>query len=169
MIMKPHFFLTIAAAAILLVGATTSAKAEPQINNGMPGIVMAGSQNYKNLPEKARKFVEKHFKGLTVSKCEQYFAKGKYEVELSNGVDIDFNQKGEVMEIDAPDNTYLAPSVVKDLLHRGAYKRLEKDGLANSVESIEFRKGKAVEVEVGVPGPDTYIFDLNGALIAIQD
>ena len=135
----------------------------------MPGIVMAGSQNYNKIPEKARKFVDKHFKGTAVSKCEQYFAKGKYEVELANGVDIDFNRKGEVLEIDAPDNAYLAQSVVKDLLHHGAYNRLVKDGYANKVEAIEFRKGRAVEVEIGIEGPDTYIFDLNGTLIAIED
>lgn len=90
-------------------------------------------------------------------------------MELANGVDIDFNTKGDVLEIDAPDNAYLAPSVVKELLHRGAYGRLVKDGLADNVESIEFRKGKAVEVEVDIQGPDTYIFDLDGNFIAIED
>ena len=153
----------------MLAGVPVTAQAEPQINNGMPGIVMAGSQNYNKIPEKARKSVDKHFKGTAVSKCEQYFAKGQYEVELANGVDIDFNRKGEVLEIDAPDNTSLAQSVVEDLLHHGAYNRLVKDGYVNNVESIEFRKGRAVEVESGSGGPDTYIFDLNGTLIAIED
>ena len=91
--MKTNLLLSLASAAvIMLAGATVTAQAEPQINNGMPGIVMAGSQNYNKIPEKARKFVDKHFKGTAVSKCEQYFAKGKYEVELANGVDIDFNR-----------------------------------------------------------------------------
>ena len=141
----------------MLAGVPVTAQAEPQINNGMPGIVMAGSQNYNKIPEKARKFVDKHFKGTAVSKCEQYFAKGQYEVELANGVDIDFNRKGEVLEIDAPDNTSLAQSVVEDLLHHGAYNRLVKDGYVNNVESIEFRKGRAVEVEIGIEGPDTSV------------
>ena len=137
----------------MLAGVPVTAQAEPQINNGMPGIVMAGSQNYNKIPEKARKFVDKHFKGTAVSKCEQYFAKGQYEVELANGVDIDFNRKGEVLEIDAPDNTSLAQSVVEDLLHHGAYNRLVKDGYVNNVESIEFRKGRAVEVGIGMKVP----------------
>lgn len=169
MTMKAHLLLSIVAAALIMAGTPASVQAAPQVNNGMPGIVIAGSQNYSKLPQKARNFIKKHFKSLTVSKCEQYFAKGKYEVELSNGIDIDFNTKGDVNEIDAPDNAYLAPAVVKDLLHRGAYDRLAKDGLQDKVESIEFRKGRAVEVEVGVKGPDTYIFDLNGMLIAIED
>ena len=121
----------------MLAGVPVTAQAEPQINNGMPGIVMAGSQNYNKIPEKARKFVDKHFKGTAVSKCEQYFAKGQYEVELASGGDI--------------------------------FNRLVKDGYVNNVESIEFRKGRAVEVEIGIEGPDTYIFDLNGTLIAIED
>lgn len=168
--MKNKLFLSLAAAAVIgLAGVSATAMADPQVNNGMPGIVMSGSQNYNKVPEKARKFVDRHFKGVGVSKCEQYFAKGKYEVELANGVDIDFNTKGDVLEIDAPDNAYLAPAVVKELLHRGAYGRLVKDGLADNVESIEFHKGKAVEVEVDIQGPDTYIFDLDGNFVAIED
>lgn len=167
--MKAHLLLSIAAAALIMAGPSASAQGAPQVNNGMPGIVMAGSQNYSKLPEKARKFIEKHFKNATVSKCEQYFAKGTYEVELSDGLDIEFNNKGQVIEIDAPDNAYLNATVVKELLHRGSYDRLAKDGLQDKVESIEFRKGRAVEVEVGIKGPDTYIFDLNGMLIAIED
>lgn len=167
--MKAHLLLSVAIAAIGLAGIQTPAQGASQVNNGMPGIVLAGSQNYSKIPAKARKFVDKHFKGVTVSKCEQYYAKGKYEVELANGVDIDFNNAGDVIEIDAPDNSYLAPSVVKELLHRSAYSHLEKQGLAGTVESIEFRKGKAVEVEVGIEGPDTFIFDIDGNFIAIED
>ena len=157
------------AVAVGLSGTGFSAQAAPQRSNGMPGIVMAGSQNYSKVPEKARKFVDKHFKGIGVSKCEQYFAKGKYEVELANGTDIEFSNRGDVLEIDAPDNSYLAPAVVKELLHHGAYSHLEKRGLVGKVESIEFRKGKAVEVEVGIEDPDTFIFDINGNFLMIED
>ena len=168
--MKRNLLLSLAAAVVIaLGGAGFHADAAPQLNNGMPGIAMSGSQNYSKIPEKARKFVDKHFKGVSVSKCEQYFAKGKYEVELSDGTDIEFDSNGNVLEIDARDNSYLAPAVVKDLLHHKAYSHLEKKGLAGKVESIEFRKGKAVEVEVGVPDPDTFIFDINGNFLVVED
>lgn len=167
--MKNHLFIAAAAISAIAFAAFPAAAQAPAQYDSNPGIVMSGSQNYNKIPQKAKHFIDKHFKGVAVSKCEQYFAKGKYEVELANGVDIEFNTKGDVIEVDAPDNTFLATAVVKDLLHHSAYSRLEKDGLASKVESIEFKKGKAVEVEIGIPDPDTYIFDINGNFIAIED
>lgn len=167
--MKNHLFITAAVISAISFAAFTAAAQSPAQYGGNPGIVMSGSQNYDKIPRKAKHFIDKHFKGVAVSKCEQYFAKGKYEVELANGVDIEFNTNGDVIEVDAPDNTYLAQAVVKDLLHRSAYSRLEKDGLASKVESVELKKGKAVEVEIDIPDPDTYIFDINGNFIAIED
>lgn len=37
------------------------------------------------------------------------------------------------------------------------------------VESVEFNRGKVYEVELNIPGPDTYVFDLNGVFLAIED
>ena len=167
--MKTRLFIAAIAFAALSVAGLPAQARSPRLNGGNPGIVVAGSQSYESIPSKARDFIDRHFKDVGVSKCERYFAKGKYEVELSNGVDIEFNTNGEVTEIDAPDNSFLAPSVVKELLHHSAYSHLEKDGLEAKVEAIEFKKGKAVEVEVSIPDPDTFIFDLNGNFIAIQD
>lgn len=161
-----------AAALLMLVGSVSDMnaqqKARPYV--GGPGIAMAGSQNYSALPKEARNFIEKHFKGQKVTKCEQYFAKNKYEVELSNGIDIEFDNKGKVIEIDAPDNQCLSPQVVKSVLHGSAYKRLERDGMLGNVESVEFdKRGKLVEVDLSIQGPDTYVFDIDGNFIAISD
>lgn len=170
--MKLKTIIGSALAALMILGASAVAVAQskaPRINGG-PGIVMAGSQDYSKLPKNARSFIEKHFKGLKVNKCEQYFAKNKYEVELSNGIDLDFDNKGKLIEIDAPDGSLLPAAVVKEVLHHGAYKRLEKDGLASRIESIEFdKRGRVVEVEAAIPGPDVYVFDINGNFIAIED
>lgn len=156
--------------AVMFGGLATNAQVpDHMIQGGNPGIVMAGSQKYSQLPDKAKHFIDKHFKDVGVYKCEKYFAKGQYEVELRNGVDIEFNLKGEVTEIDAPDRTYLASSVVKDVLPKKSFTRLENQGLASKIESIEFKKGKAIEVEVDVPDPDTFIFDIDGNFIAIED
>lgn len=165
--MKCKLFLALAAiVAIAFAGVDANAQTAYGAN---PGIVLSGSQNAANLPEKAKKFIDKHFKGVSVAKCEQYFAKGKYEVELANGVDIEFNTKGDVIEVDAPDNYYLASAIAKELLHDSAFYRLEKEGLLNKVESIEFKRGRVVEVSVDIPDPDTYVFDINGTFIAIED
>lgn len=161
----------LAASAFILCAAPSIKAGEQQPRYvGGPGIVMAGSQNYSKLPKAARSFIEKHFKGVKVTKCEQYFAKNKYEVELANGIDIEFDNSGKVIEIDAPDNSTLAPTVVKEVIHGNAYKRLAKDGLTKNVESVEYdKRGRVVEIEVSIPEPDVYVFDLNGNFIAISD
>lgn len=157
------------AAAIGLASASAQTPGGVSGINTMPGIVMAGSYDVNKLPEAAHKFLTRHFGALKVVKCEQYFAKGQVEVELSNGVDVDFDMKGNVLEVDAPDGTYLPDALVRELIHKDAYDRLMKDGYAHRVESIEYKNNKAVEVSVDRPDPDTYIFDLNGILLVMED
>ncbi len=166
--MKTKVILS-AFAALAMTFATPAFEAYAQFNGGGPGIAMVGSADISQLPDKAKSFIKKHFKDVSVRTCEKFFAKGKYEVELVNGVDLDFNLKGEIIEVDAPDNSVLSPSVIKDILPHKAYARLEKDGYINSVESVEFKKGKAYEVELKIADPDTYVFSIDGAFIAIED
>lgn len=156
-------------AAVVIACAPAAFQADAQVIGGGPGIAMAGSTDISKLPDKAKSFINKHFKDVAVRTCERYYAKGKYEVELVNGVDLDFNTKGEIIEIDAPGNTVLAQSIVKDILPHKAYSRLEQDGLADNVESIEFKKGKVYEVDLQISGPDTYLFSPEGVFIAIED
>lgn len=160
-----------AAVALMMLGAPAAIQAQaPRQYYGGPGIAMAGSQNYSALPKAAKSFIEKHFKGQNVAKCEQYFAKHKYEVELTDGTDIEFDNNGKVVEIDAADGRCLSPAVVKAVVHGNAYKRLEKDGMTANVESVEYdNRGRVVEVELSIPDPDVYVFDLNGNFIAISD
>lgn len=153
----------------ILFGAAGAVAQAPFNSGGNPGIAIAGSQTYTQLPEKAKTFIQKHFKGVDVRTCEKFFAKGKYEVELANGVDLEFNTQGELVEVDAPDNTVLPLSVIKEVMPRKAFERLEKDGYAGMVESIELNRGKVYEVELNIPGPDTYVFDIDGVFLAIED
>lgn len=135
-----------------------------------PGIVIAGSENASSLPAEAHKFLDKHFKGVTITKCQQYFAKGVYEVELSNGVDVEFDTKGAVREIDSPDRAMLATTVVKDVLPEKAYKYLKDAGLDGKVESIEYtRRGKNIEVDLAITGNDTYNFTSDGTFKSATD
>lgn len=167
--MKFKRLMSVTASLALLLGGATVVAQVPVNVGGNPGIVMAGSENYSQLPEKARAFIEKHFKDTGIRKCEKYFAKGRYEVELSNGVDLEFNTDGNLIEIDAPGDMRLPVAVVKDVLPSKAYERLVKDGFNAMVESVEFNRGKVYEVELNIPGPDTYVFDINGVFLAIED
>lgn len=157
------------ASLAILFGAADAVAQVPMNYGGNPGIVMAGSADYSQLPKKAQAFIEKHFKNVGVRTCEKYYAKGKFEVELQNGIDLEFNTKGELVEIDAPDNSLLPVTVVKDVMPRKAYERLEKDGYSGNVESIELNRGKVYEVDLNIPGPDTYVFDIDGVFLAIED
>ena len=74
-----------------------------------------------------------------------------------------------MIEVDAPDNTVLPIAVVKDVMPRKAYGRLEKDGFAGMVETIELNRGKVYEVDLNIDGPDTYVFDVDGVFLAIED
>ncbi|WP_289763055.1 PepSY-like domain-containing protein [Duncaniella dubosii] len=167
--MKPKALISGIASLAILFGAADAVAQIPVGNGGNPGIAISGSANYAQLPKKAQAFIEKHFKDAGVMKCEKYFAKGKYEVELRNGVDLEFNTKGDLIEVDAPDNTVLPIAVVKDVMPRKAYGRLEKDGLAGMVETIELNRGKVYEVDLNIAGPDTYVFDVDGVFLAIED
>lgn len=169
--MKFAKILSIAAiAAAALIPANMLAQQPRNIAGSIPGIALAASQNYQQLPEGARKFINRHFKNVGIASTERYFAKGTYEVELANGIDIEFDNKGTVREINAPDAMVLASEVVKDVLPGKSFRRLNDAGLSSSVESIEFnRRGKAIEVELAISDPDTYIFDLDGNFLAIQD
>ena len=159
-----------AVAAIVAMGAFADSAVAQNPLQGGPGIAVAGSQQASSLPKEAKNFLNKHFKDVKVRKCEQYFAKGKYEVELANGVDIEFTTQGRVIEIDAPSRKVLATEVVKDLLPHKAYKHLNDAGMQGYVESIEFdRRGKAVEVELNIPEPDVYVYDIDGNFLVISD
>ncbi len=157
----------VAVGAVALLSQPVSAQVP--VMDTTPGIVMAGSYDASKLPADAHKFLTRHFGAAKIVKCEQFYAKGKIEVELNTGVDVEFDMKGNVMEVDAPDGTYLSESLLRELLHKSAFERLEREGYASRVESVEFKKGKAVEVSVDRPDPDTYIFDLNGVLLMMQD
>lgn len=170
--MKTKLIIAFATVMTVMFGGLMShaqVPSEPLLMNTTPGIAVAGSEDYNQLPDKAKHFITKHFKNVGVKKCEKYFAKGEYEVELTNGVDIEFNLDGMVTEIDAPGKTFLPETVVKEILPHKAFTRLENEGLAGKVESIEFKKGRAYEVEIDIPDPDTYIFDINGEFIALED
>ncbi len=162
-------FFTAAAAALMASVAMAQVVPPKPVEISTPGIAIAGSYDQSKLPKEAHEFIAKYFPGTSIVKCEQYYAKGKVEVELNTSVDIDFDLKGNPIEVEAPDNTALPREVVKKMLHDTAFVRLLADGYADKVESIEINRGRIVEVSVIKSKPDTYVFDINGLFIALED
>lgn len=152
-----------------IVAAAALGMAAPGAVAQNPGIVMAGSTDVASLPEAAKNFLDKHFKGVAVKECEKKFVNGGFDVELAGGIDVDFNSRGEVIEIDAPDRAVLPADVVKDVVPEKTFKHLQENGLASKVESIKYKNGKVIEIETVVVDPDTFIFDLNGNFLMIDD
>ena len=57
----------------------------------------------QKLPDKARNFITQHFPQTKISYIKidsELFRGKKYEVILTNGVEVDFNNKGEWTEVD---------------------------------------------------------------------
>ncbi len=74
---------------------------------------------------------------------------------MRNGVDLEFNTKGDLIEVDAL-TTLSSDFSSQDVIHERAYGRLEKDGWP-VVETIELNRGRFTNVDLNIAGPDTYV------------
>lgn len=166
--------MTMMGAALLLGSATAMAQvvpAEPINEGSTPGLVMAGSSSASQLPQPALKFINQYFKGLDISKVEREYAKGTYDVDFVNGLDIEFNNQGKVVEIDAPDGMALAPSVIRALVSHKAYENLKRNGSLKLVNSIDltYNRGKLVKVETVAAMPQEIVMDFNGNIVLVEE
>ena len=67
---------------------------------------MFAQADTKNLPATAKDFIQQNFSSNTEQEVEenskwQIWADDKYEVKLSNGIELDFDEKGNIIEIDS--------------------------------------------------------------------
>lgn len=132
-----------------------------------PGPVIAGSFDYNKVPEKAKKFISDNFKGIKVMRVEKEFASNTYEITMQNGVEVDFNSKGEVKEIDGKNNP-LSAELVKAVLPAAAYKTLTTKTLHNNVKQIDIEKG-TYEVDFVKSATVKEIkFDVKGNILKIE-
>ena len=96
-IMKKLFF-----AAVLLFAVTASAQKKIEISE---------------LPQPARDFIEKHFKGISVDKVKKDAEHGEkgYEVILGDGTELEFWKDGSYREVDGKDKpiptAYIDPKI----------------------------------------------------------
>lgn len=153
-----HLIIALAAAAMML---PVAAAAQSQSYGNMPGIAVSGSTSQANLPELAKEFLNKHYKNVSVSKVEREFIDNSYDVDLANGVEIEFNAAGQLTSIDTSDNSApLSENVVKDILPHKAYKELKKMHQEKNVDEIEFNNGRLYEVSTRSVHEDKYSYDI---------
>ncbi len=161
--------ISIATVLAMVAGAGLSVSAQdvvPQkyIPVGGVGPAVAGSTSASSLPKKAQKFVEKL--GQQVVSCEREYSSGEYDVKFDTGLEVDFDSKGEVVEIDAPGNGVLGADLIKEMVPGHLYGNLQDLNLENAVTSIESKKdGFKVEF-VGSVYEEAF-FSPSGDLIAM--
>ncbi len=154
-------------AVALIAGGSFAANAQNPLQGGV-GPVISGSVDSAQLPEAAKTFIKKHYPNRTIDEVDKVFISGDYEVELSDGTELEFNSKGKVIEVEAPRHAVVEPVVIEEIITPKAYKELENREFTGNVESVK-TTSKHQKVELRGYEYDTVIFDLDGNLIAITD
>lgn len=118
---------------------------------------------FANLPKIAQDFVSTYYDVNQVSyvKFEKDFMSSSYEVKLNNGVEIEFDSKGNWTEVDAKKN-----AVPSQLVLPSIQSYVNKSFPNNQIVQIS-RKGRKIEVEL-TNGLDLE-FNKKGQFIRIDD
>jgi hypothetical protein len=101
------------------------------------------------LPKSAQDFLKKNFsseEAVKVEKNDSWFNWDKdemYEVRLRNGIKLDFNQAGEITEIDSKEGTLIPPEALPQAIR----SYLEQNDLLNHIVSWE-KEGDGHEVDL---------------------
>lgn len=130
------------------------------------GPVVSGSVDYKALPNKARKFLEKYCDGHAVVKCEKKFTSGEYDVTLADGIEFEFDHKGNVIETEAPEGDSLALPLLKAVIPGKLYNLLIHNGFQNSVEGVH-RNRSGYTIDVSDPVFKAVTFEPSGVLTLV--
>lgn len=167
-----RIFSNLAVGVLMMIGGTIYAQnccvPDAPVYYGGVGPVIAGSVDMTQVPKGAHDFLKKHFKEYPVTMCEKEFDDNTYEVELSNGIDIEFDSRGEWMEVEAGRSRVLPQNIVKKLVPDRAYKELLGRNVATQVESVKrYRDGYKVELKNAKY--DDYRFAHDGKLLSITD
>lgn len=123
------------------------------------------TRDVNQLPQAARTMIQKYFPKLQVSYIKidkDLLEAATYEAILDQGVQIDFNNKGEWTEVDSKLNP------VPDALIPAAIKTYLKANYPNvAVEKIERRRKGGYEVELR--NDLSVIFDAQGNFLRLDD
>ena len=145
-----------AIAAPLAVSAQQNVVPDRPINIG--GVGPAMSENVKMIPINGIRFIVEYYPDDGIVSMEKEFASNTYDVKLTNGTEIEFNSKGNVIEIDAADNSTIPLDVLQAVLPANTYQALQNDGIASNVESIEMTKG-GYQIETNIPEDVEYFYE----------
>lgn len=128
------------------------------------GLVAHADQHIDSaqLPATAKALISKHYANTAVRECEK--DGGKYEVELRNGVDLEFTSDGKLLKIDAGSKK-VPVALLKEILPVNAVKELESRKSLDNVEEVEIRNA-SIKVELHKLFNDKLRFDPQGNLLS---
>jgi len=142
----------------------------PEIPPGFSGVgpVVSGSVDFSKIPSNARKFLQKHCDGHAVVKCDKTYSTGDFSLALADGIEMEFDAKGNLTEISAPENYSLAPTLLKAVIPGKLYKLLDHNGFKACVEGVCHDKS-GYSLRVADPVFDQVRYDPSGVLTLIVD
>ncbi len=112
-------------------------------------------RNHRTPPRKATDFLNANFRrGGVIKEVEEEFDNGTFEVDFTDGTDIEFDSSGEWTEVDAGHSKSLPQEIVKKLLPSQAYKEIGRLSLDRCVETVK-RSGRGYKVRSGAPTSTT--------------
>ena len=132
------------------------------VNNIGPAV--SGSEPVTMIPINGIRFIVENFPDEGIVSMDKEFASNTYDVKLTNDTELEFNSKGSLVEIDAPDNTDLPESVVQAVLPAKAYAALQNQGIANHIESIKMENG-GYTIDMNLPGDIEYFYAIEEEII----
>jgi len=159
------------ALVLALSGETQTIRGENTIND-IPGnltgvgLLVSGTVDYESLPSKARKFLKKHCDGHAVVKCEKEFTSGEFSIQLADGIEFNFDTKGNVIETEAPEGYSLSSPLLKAVVPGKLYRLLIHNGFEKSVEAVH-RDRSGYRIDVSDPIFKTVAFDPSGVLTLV--
>lgn len=150
------FLAAAAVSAPVALNAQQSVVPNRPINIG--GVGPATGESVKMIPINGIRFIVENYPDEGIVSMDKEFASNTYDVKLTNGTEIDFNAQGNVIEIDAADNSTIPVEVLQAVMPAGAFQALQNDGIASNVESLEVTKG-GYQIETNIPEDVEYFYE----------
>ncbi len=132
------------------------------------GPAVAEGVDVDKLPERARDFIGRHIRDCEVSYVDKEFDSGIYEVYMTDGIEVDFNARGDFQEIEAPVGYVLTKSLVRELIPAKSYKELIEMDCINNVAAI-IVDSNGYNIDFAGVDLDSALFDMTGKLVALYE
>lgn len=166
--MKKNFFtallMGVAAIAAPVMAVSQNVVPDKPIYVGGVGPVVSGSTPVEMIPLNGIRFIVENYPAAGIVSMDKEYASNSYDVKLNNGTELEFNSKGDLIEIEAADNTNIPEDVVKAILPDKAYNLLENDGLTSCVESISM-VNNGYKIDFNIPEDVEYFYSVEEEII----